>query len=73
MLLCRVQMGSTCATRVTHSGSRRPPDDPQRPGAAYDSIFAETRVANGGGQIHNEFVVFRPEMVYPEFVMYYTV
>ena len=73
MLVCRVQMGSTFSTDTTHRGQRRPPDDPCRPGAPYDSIFAEMGRANWHRQVHNEFVVFRPELVYPEFILYYTV
>ena len=54
----------------------QPPDDPERPGAPYDTIFAENGVApgaNGGGQIHNEYAVFRPEHAYPELILYYRV
>ena len=56
----------------------QPPDDPERPGAPYDTIFAENGVApgphsNGGRQIHNEYAVFRPEHAYPELILYYRV
>ena len=54
----------------------QPPDDPERPGAPYDTIFAENGVAPGpagGGQIHNEYAVFRPEHAYPELILYYRV
>ena len=51
----------------------QPPDDPERPGAPYDTIFAENGVANDGRQIHNEYAVFRPEHAYPELILYYRV
>ena len=54
----------------------QPPADPARPGAPYDTIFAENGVAPGpagGGQIHNEYAVFRPEHAYPELILYYRV
>ena len=51
----------------------QPPDDPKRPGAPYDTIFAENGVANDGRQIHNEYAVFRPEHAYPELTLYYRV
>ena len=73
MLLCRVIMGSPFLTDHTHNQQRLPPDNPQTPGAPHDSIFAETGVANGGGQLHNEYVVFNSDQVYPELLIYYTV
>ena len=73
MLLCRVTMGSPYLTNGTHSNERLPPDNPQTPGVPYDSIFAETGVAHGGGQLHNEYVVFKSDQVYPELLIYYTV
>eukprot|EP01045_Picozoa_sp_COSAG04_P020626 COSAG04_NODE_2129_length_4736_cov_3.960319_1_plen_1220_part_00 len=73
MLLCRVAMGSPFLTNARHTGERRPPDNPQTPGAPHDSIFAETGVANGGAQLHNEYVVFSQDQVYPELLIYYTV
>ena len=51
----------------------QPPDDPERPGAPYDTIFAANGVANDGRQIHNEYAVFRPEHAYPELILYYRV
>ena len=73
MVYCRVLMGAEpYRTRSTHVGERRPPDNPRTPGAAFDSIFAESGVANFGEQVHNEFVVFRGGQAYPEFVVWYT-
>lgn len=74
MLYCRVIMGSAFRTARGHQNERRPPAntaDP-RPGASFDSIFAQNRVGRGGHQIHNEFVVFRDYQVYPEFIIRYT-
>jgi hypothetical protein len=73
MVYCRVLMGAEPhRTRATYVGERRPPDNPRTPGATFDSTFAESGVANSGGQIHNEFVVFRGGQAYPEFVVWYT-
>ena len=72
MLYCRVTMGSPFLTRGRHSGERRPPNNPATPGAPHDSIFAETGVANDRRQTHNEFVVYQPNAVYPEFIVWYT-
>ena len=72
VLYCRVTMGSVHKTTVTHRNARRPVDNAATPGAPYDSIFAETGVANGGRQTHNEFVVFRHDQVYPEYIVWYT-
>jgi hypothetical protein len=74
MLYCRVVMGSPFRTTRQHVGERRPPvnaADP-RPGASFDSIFAQNRVGRQGHQTHNEFVVFRDYQVYPEFIVRYT-
>jgi hypothetical protein len=73
MFLCRVAMGAAHQTKTTHSGERRPPDNPVTPGAPYDSIVAEGGVANGGAQKHNEYVVFAENQVYPEYIIWYTV
>ena len=51
---------------------RRPPNNDNMAGAPFDSIFAQKGVANGGGQLHNEFVVFRGMQVFPEFLVWYT-
>ena len=72
VIYCRVTMGSAYRTTRAHMGERRPPDNPATPGAPFDSIFAETGVAHGGQQQHNEFVVFKGAQVYPEFVVWYT-
>ena len=74
MLYCRVVMGSPFRTTRGHKEERRPPAnvaDP-RPGASFDSIFAQNRVGRQGHQTHNEFVVFRDYQVYPEFIVRYT-
>lgn len=73
MLVCRVTMGSPYCTKERHPNMRRPPDNLATPGRPFDSIFAEGGVANGGDQIHNEFVVFDRNQIYPEFVIHYTV
>ncbi len=74
MLLCRVTMGSPFLTRGTHVGDRLPPDNKATPDGRlpYDSIFAESGVANSGDQTHNEYVVFHGDQVYPELLIYYT-
>jgi hypothetical protein len=66
-------MGAAHRTKTTHSGERRPPENPVTPGAPYDSIVAEGGVANGGAQKHNEYVVFAENQVYPEYIIWYTV
>ena len=43
------------------------------PGLPHDSIFAEEQVARNGQQVHNEYVVFRSNQVYPEFIIWYSV
>jgi hypothetical protein len=72
ILYCRVTMGSAYRTTQTHMDLRRPPDNPATPGAPFDSIFAETGVARAGQQAHNEFVVFRHDQIYPEYIIWYT-
>ena len=72
VLYCRVTMGSPYMTRASHLHERRPPPNPATPGEPFDSIFAETRVANARQQTHNEFVVFRHDQVYPEYIVWYT-
>ena len=72
VLYCRVTVGCAYRTATTHVNERRPPDNAATPGAPHDSIFAESGVANGGGQAHNEFVCFSKEQVYPEFIVWYT-
>jgi hypothetical protein len=73
---CRVTMGSAYKTAQTHQNRRRPPDNPATPGEPYDSIFAETSMAPGTrpphGQQHNEFVGFRHDQIYPEYIVWYT-
>ena len=39
----------------------------------YDSIFAQSGVANNGSQMHNEYVVFNRDQVYPEYLVTFTV
>jgi hypothetical protein len=70
VLYCRVTMGAAYRTRRTHQGLRRPPDNRDTPGAPFDSIFAEARVAHVGAQTHNEFVVFHYDQVYREYYRY---
>ena len=68
VLYCRVLAGHAYRTKKTHQHARRPPDkvasDPTK--GTYDSIYAEIGVANGGGQKHNEFIVFENNQVYRE-------
>ena len=73
MLYCRVAMGSPYLTTAMHQTDRRPPLNPARQGQVFDSIFAETGVANSGTQLHNEYIVFSSAQVYPEFIVWYTV
>ena len=51
MFYCRVALGRAFATKGTMQDQRRPP-----PG--YDSIVSNSRVANQGHQVHQEFVVY---------------
>ena len=64
VLYCRVTVGCAYRTARLHRNARRPPDNDATPGAPHDSIFAESGVANGGQQAHNEFVCFSKEQVY---------
>ena len=57
MLLCRVTMGAAFLTRASHKNERRPPTNPEsKCGSPYDSIFAQSGVANCQKQIHNEYL-----------------
>jgi hypothetical protein len=73
MLYCRVTMGEAYRTATLHNTGdvRRAPDNPATPKRPFDSIFAEQGVANGGAQKHNEYVVFRAQQCYPEYVVWY--
>ena len=73
MLVCRVTMGEPYCTAGRHIQQRRPPDNPATPGRPFDSIFAESGIANSGTQQHNEYVVFDRLQVYPEFIVRYGV
>ncbi len=64
LLLCGFNMGRTYHTQLHHKDSRRPPRD-------YDSIFAGGNVANYGNQIHDEFIVFDSDQVYPYYMVEY--
>jgi hypothetical protein len=83
-LICRVLMGWPFCTNTTHNDSvRRPPDNlngrvyDSATGhyfvPPYDSIFAQSGVANDGRQEHNEYVVFNREQVFPEYLVTFTV
>ena len=79
-------MGSSFMTTRALNQSRRPPANPAFggpgggvgaqgrgvSGTPHDSIMAESGVANGGQQIHNEYVVFESRQVYPEFIIWYS-
>jgi hypothetical protein len=69
LLLCRVLMGWPHCTTESHAGSRRPNSNAANDGKPFDSIFAESGVANGGAQRHNEYVVFDRWQVYPEYLV----
>jgi hypothetical protein len=71
MLYCRVTMGEAFKTDTLHTNARRAPDNPSTPGRPYDSIFAEKDVGNSGTQSHNEYVVFRSQQCYPEYIIWY--
>lgn len=64
MLLCGFNMGRTYHTNGHHQDSRRPPD-------GYDSIYAAGNIANYGRQIHDEFIVFDSDQVYPYYIVEY--
>jgi hypothetical protein len=75
-LICRVLMGWPFCTNTTHNDSarptRRPPENTNgRP--RYHSIFAQSGVANNGSQLHNEYIVFKGDQVYPDFLVTFTV
>jgi hypothetical protein len=73
MLYCRVAMGSPFLTNTEHKNARRAPENPATPGLPHDSIFGGEGVGRGGQQVHNEYVVFRSNQVYPEFIIWYSV
>ena len=74
MLLCRVLMGDSYRTTTSHKAklSRLLDDPTRRAPDSKDSIFAEAGIANEGNQIHNEYVVFQSQQVYPEYIVWYT-
>ena len=72
-LLCRVIMGWPYCTKESHVKDRRAPNNPAFDGKPFDSIFAESGVANGGRQQHNEFVIFDKWQVYPEFLVQFAI
>jgi hypothetical protein len=77
-LICRVLMGWPFCTNTLHNDPVRPERSARRPpqnttGSLYDSIFAQTGVANHGPQVHNEYSVFKGDQVYPEFLVTFTV
>ena len=77
-LICKVLMGWPFCTKTTHNDRDRPERSARRPpqnatGILCDSIFAESGVANNGSQMHNEYVVFNRDQVYPEFLVTFTV
>ena len=77
MLYCRVLVGSAYMTKQPDGwhqrpeNARRPPLDPATPGLTHDSVFAATGVARGGKQLHNEYVVFNANHVYPEYIVWF--
>jgi hypothetical protein len=70
---CRVTVGAPYRTNTTHLNLRRPEENPATPGKPYDSIFAETGVAQAGGQVHNEYVIFNGNQVLPEYIIWYKI
>jgi aminoglycoside phosphotransferase len=64
-------MGEAFMATEVHNDERRPPENPRTPGQPFDSIFAEKGVGNYGTQKHNEYVVFRGQQCYPEFIVWY--
>ena len=77
MLYCRVLVGSAYRTKHPDGwhqrpeNARRPPLNPATQGFTHDSIFAATGTARGGKQLHNEYVVFNANHVYPEFIVWF--
>jgi len=64
MLLCGFNMGKTYHTNSHHQDARRPPDK-------HDSIYAAGGVANYGAQVHDEFIIFDSDQVYPYYIVEY--
>jgi hypothetical protein len=65
ILLCRVVLGKVAVVDSMCAARRAPPD-------GFHSIMAakgHTTKRNGVKQLHNEFVVFKDEAIYPEFVL----
>lgn len=71
MLYCRVTMGWVHMISEKFD-KRRPPVRPNTCGTPYDTVFAETGVANSSAQQHNEFVIFKSQLAYPEFIVWFT-
>jgi len=67
LLYVRVLLGLSCYVRDSMKGARRPPPDPGSGGRLCDSVIANAGVANGGRQVHREFVVYDRRQAYPEF------
>ena len=62
IFFCRVTMGQAFASRTMMQRQRRPPH-------GYDSVVANTSVANFGMQIHREFIIYDGSQIYPEFLI----
>jgi len=67
LLYTRVILGVPFYTTGRSKGQRRPPAHPERKGKLYDSLVANVRVANGGKQIHREFVIYDRRQAYAEY------
>merc|ERR1712070_120778 len=62
----RVTLGRAHSTKTALRGQRRAPD-------GYDSVVANTLLANAGAQVHREFIVYDRNQIYPEFLVCFKV
>ena len=62
IIYSRVTLGRAFATNAQMQNERRPP-------LGYDSVVANSHVANYGKQKHREFVVYDGRQAYPEFII----
>lgn len=67
LLYVRVLLGVPFYVPNSMKGSRRPPKISGCEGRLHDSVIANAGVANGGKQVHREFVIYDRRQAYPEF------
>ena len=67
--VCRVTLGAVHYTEQRLVSWRRPPVMPGTGGLLFDSVVANSGVANDGRQFHREYIVYDRTQVYPEYLV----